>query len=141
LFAVGLCVAAGLNAALADSPRKLGTSAAQALNVLQNDAFGFVLFAGLGLAVGSIGIAMLRTHSLPKALGIITVIVGVAAATPAGWFALLASGPLTLVIAAYVYRALGRPTEITLPADSTVGIPAARMSSEASSRSTEEANS
>lgn len=124
LLAAGLCIGAGLNEALADRPAQLNATSAQALNVLSNNLFGVLMFAGLALATTSAGVAMLRTQALPKALGIVTTIVGVAAATGfMGWPAFLATGPLTLVVAPYLYSRMGRPTEIALP-DATVAIPA-----------------
>lgn len=116
MTATGLCLGAGLNEALVDQPLRLTAPAAQALNVLSNDLFGIVLFAGLALATTSAGVAMLRTKALPTALGVITTIVGVAFATGvASWFAFMATGPLTLVVAAYVYSRSAQPAEITLP--------------------------
>jgi hypothetical protein len=124
LMAAGLCVGAGMNEALAEQPGRLSASAAQALNLMGNDAFGVLLFAGLALATTSAGVAMLRTKALPTALGVITTIVGVAAGTGIlSWFAFMATAPLTLVVAAYVYSRSARPSEITLP-DANVEIPA-----------------
>jgi hypothetical protein len=125
IFAAGLCVGAGLNAALADNPRRLSTPAAQAINVLGSNMFAVILFTGLALATTSAGIAMLRTKSLPTALGVVTVIVGVVAGTGfLSWFAFMATGPLTLVIAAYLYKRSERTAEITLPDSVTLGVPA-----------------
>jgi hypothetical protein len=116
VFAVGAALAGGLAATLADSPGKMSTSAAQAINMLQNDAWVAVLFAGLGIATLSAGVGMLRTHAMPKALGIITIVVGGVAMTGIGaWFAFLGSGPLVLVTAGFLYQRLGRPEEITIP--------------------------
>jgi len=124
LFAGALCVGAGTNEALTDQPSRMSESTAQALNLISNDLFGVLLFAGLALATTSAGVAMLRTKSLPTALGVVTTIVGVAAGTGiVSWFAFMATGPLTLVVAAYVYSRSAQPTEITLP-DATVAIPA-----------------
>jgi len=116
LLAAGLCIGAGTNEALVEQPGRMSESAAQALNLIGNDLFGALLFVGLALATASAGVAMLRTKSLPTALGVVTTIVGVAAGTGiVSWFAFMATGPLTLVIAAYVYARSGQPTEITLP--------------------------
>ncbi|MDQ1684564.1 MAG: hypothetical protein QOC82_1301 [Frankiaceae bacterium] len=133
LAAAGLCVGAGLNEALTDQPGRLSAPAAQALNLLGNDLFGILLFAGFALATLSTGVAMLRTKALPTALGVVTTIVGVAFATGiASWFAFMATGPLTLVVAAYVYSRSARPAEITLP-EATVEIPA-QMTAEANAK-------
>lgn len=132
IMAAGFMLGAGLNYALTDHTRSLSPGAAQALNYLQDDAFGFMLFAGLLVAMLSMGVAMLRTNSYPKALGIISVIVGIGAGTVVvSWFAFMATGLVTLVVAGYTYHYLGRPDEIVLPAE----IPAARTSEETTPRS------
>lgn len=124
LMAGGLCVGAGLNEALTDQPARMSTATAQALNLLSNDVFGVLLFAGLALATTSAGVAMLRTKAVPTALGVVTTIVGVAAGTGIlSWFAFMGTGLLTLAIAPYVYARSGQPSEITLP-DANVEIPA-----------------
>ena len=132
IMAAGFMLGAGLSYTLTDHTTSLSPGAAQALNYLQDDAFGFMLFAGLLVANVSMGAAMLRTKSYPMPLGVITVVVGVAAGTGfLSWPAFLASGLLTLVIAGYTYIYLGRPAEIVLPAE----IPAARTSEETAPRS------
>jgi hypothetical protein len=135
MFATGLGVAVGVNEALADRPAQMSATTAQTLNLLSNDLFGVLLFAGLALATTSLGVAMLRTHALPTALGVVTTIVGVGAGTGiVSWFAFMATGPLTLVVAPYVYSRMGRPSEISLP-DATVEIPAqTRTESEATTK-------
>ena len=116
LMATGLLLGAGLLGAVNDAPGRMTPDVARALNVLQNDVFAPALFAGLGIAVLSIGIATLRTKALPKALGIITIIVGVAVLSGIGsWPGFMASGLLVLVIAGYVYQRQGTPTQITMP--------------------------
>ena len=116
ITASGLLVGGGMLFAANDAVKHQAPATAQALNILQDDAFVPLMFAGVGIATLCMGVAMLRTRALPKALGIITTIVGVAAFSWIGaWFAFLASGPLTLVIAGYVYVRSGRPDEITLP--------------------------
>jgi hypothetical protein len=127
LFAAGLLVAAGSAATLSDAPHHLSADAAQALNVVGSDLFAPLLFGGLGIAVLSSGVAMLRTKSMPKALGIVTVIVGVAAMTGIlSWFAFMASGLLLLVTAGYLYQRIGQPEQITIP-----DVPAPRADTEA----------
>jgi hypothetical protein len=116
VMAVGLALAAGTTAALADKTSKLSVGAAQALNMVNEDLFFIALFGGLMLATLAMGIGMLRTNAMPKALGIVTVVVGVVAASGVGaWFAFLGSGPLTLVIAGYLYQRTGQPDSITMP--------------------------
>ena len=119
-------IAAGAIFAANDGPQHFGVDEARALNVLQNNLFIPVMLGGLTIATLSMGVAMLRTKALPAALGVITVIVGVVGLSGiVSWFGFLASGPLTLVIAGYVYQRLGQPASIALP-----DIPAARKSTE-----------
>jgi hypothetical protein len=116
IVAVALLLAAGTTAALTDKTSTLSAGAAQALNQMNEDLFFVALFAGLMLATTSIGIAILRTKALPKALGIVTLVVGVVAVSGIGaWFAFLATGPLALVLAGYIYQRQGQPASITMP--------------------------
>lgn len=116
VFAGGLLLGAGALGAANDAPGKMSADVARTLNILQDDLFAPALFAGLGIALLSIGVASLRTKALPKALGIITTIVGVVALSGIfSWFGFMASAPLVLVIAGYVYDRLGKPTQITMP--------------------------
>ena len=116
LMAAGLLLGAGTLGASNDAPGRMSAETARTLNIMQSDLFAPALFAGVAIATLSMGVAMLRTKALPKALGIITVVVGVVAFSAIGtWFAFMAAGPLTLVIAGYVYQRLGRPEQISLP--------------------------
>jgi len=135
IMATGLLLGAGFNVTLVDRTTHLSTDTAQALNYLQDDAFGFMLFAGLFVATLSLGVAMLRTKSYPTALGVAAVIVGIGAGTGiVSWFAFMASGLITLVVACYTYYYLGQPQEITIPE-----IPAARASTESRTRARSQA--
>ena len=131
LFGASLCLASGTVAVLLDSTDKLSPDAAQALNSVSEDLFWVTMIAGLMLATLSMGIAMLQTKSMPKALGIATVVVGVVAASGiGGWFAFMGSGPLILVIAGYLYQRTGQPEAITIPdvPDQRASEPAAETS-------------
>jgi FtsH-binding integral membrane protein len=116
VFGASLCLASGTAAVLLDKTDKMSPDVAQALNRVSEDLFWVMMIAGLMIATLSMGIAMLQTKSMPKALGIATVVVGVVAASGiGGWFAFLGSGPLILVIAGYLYQRTGQPEAITLP--------------------------
>src|SRR3954471_10278656 len=116
IFAGGLLLAAGALTAANDAPGRMSADVARTLNIIQDDMWAPAMFAGLGIAVLSIGVASLRTKALPKALGIITTIVGVVPLSGIGsWFGFMACGLLPLVIAAYVYDRLGKPGQITMP--------------------------
>jgi hypothetical protein len=116
VMAGGFVVGAGLLAASTDSTGKLGDSTLQTLNQLGSDAPWMALIVGSAVATLSIGIASLRTQAFPKALGIITVVVGVVEVLgPISWLGLFATGPLTLVWAGYLYQRTGQPDTITMP--------------------------
>jgi len=116
VMAGGLAAAAGLLTAITDSTGKLGAGTLQALNQIGSDGPWMALIVGSAVATLAIGIASLRTHAFPKALGIITVVVGVVqVAGPVSWFGFMATGPLTLVWAGYLYQRTGQPDTITMP--------------------------
>lgn len=116
LMAGGFCFSAGLGEAVVDQPGRLSPQTAQTLNLLVNDSWWMLMIVGLTTATLAAGVSALRTRSLPKALGIVMVVVGVVGASGVlSWFAVLASVPLTAVIAGYLYQRIGRPSEITVP--------------------------
>lgn len=116
LLAAGIAIGAGTTAAINEHPNKLGADAAQALNAVNEDIFFVIALAGLALATLATGISILRTKAMPKALGIVTVVVGVVAFSGIGsWIGFMACGPLTLVLAGYLYVCTGRPEQITMP--------------------------
>jgi hypothetical protein len=116
LLAVGMAIGAGAIAAINEHPEKLSTGAAQALNAVAEDIFFVAALGGLALATLATGISILRTKAMPKALGIVTVVVGVVAISGIGsWFGFLGAGPLTLVLAGYLYQRTGQPESITMP--------------------------
>lgn len=116
IAAAGLLLGAGAVAAVNDGPQHFTPDVARTLNIVQSDLLWPMALGGLAIATLSMGVSMLRTRALPKALGIMTTIVGVVACSIIGsWFAFLAMGPLTLVIAGYVYQRLGTPAQITMP--------------------------
>ena len=129
--AVGFALGAGATAALTDKTSKISADAAQALNQISEDIFFIALFGGLSVATLAMGISMLRTHAMPKALAIVTVIVGVGLISGIGsWFGFMASGPLTLVLAGYLYQRNGQPESVTMPdvPEQRVDAPAPRRS-------------
>jgi hypothetical protein len=116
LFAMGALLGTGAVVAINDGPQNFSPEMARALNVIQNDLFFPAVIAGFAIATLSSGVALIRTRSLPLALGIITTVVGVVAVSGiASWFGFLAGGPLILVTAGYVYARTGASAQITLP--------------------------
>jgi len=86
LFATGFAASASLAATLADSPKSLQPAAAQALNALNN---GPIYAANVGSCVFAVaaGIAIILGASLPRWLGWVAVVLGLASLTPWAEFA------------------------------------------------------
>jgi hypothetical protein len=115
VMAGGLVFGSGLLIAMTDSTSKLGDNTVQTLNQLGSDAPWMAMVVGSAVATLAIGIASLRTQAFPKALGIVTVVVGVVQVLgPISWFGLMATAPLTLVWAGYLYQRTGQPASITI---------------------------
>jgi hypothetical protein len=92
VFVLALALAAGVTAAAVDVPGKIDPSAMQALNVLANDLFFVSLLVGLASFAFGNGIAIAHSGVLPKWLGWLGIVIGVAAVIPlVGWFAFLAA--------------------------------------------------
>ena len=92
LAAAGFGILAFVHYALADaagSAKTLGTT--QVLNVLDNGDF-IPVASGLGVLVFAAGLSAVRHGPLPRWLGWIGVVIGVAVFTPAGFFGFLLSG-------------------------------------------------
>ena len=104
LLAAGMLSFAGFTFTLADAADHLTPAAAQALNALNGDFF-FLLAAGLGALMISTGIVAIRSRVLPAWLGWVTLLIGIAAITPAGFFAFLAFGLWSLIVSVLLWRA------------------------------------
>ena len=116
LMAVGMAVAAGTLVAITDKTSRLDASALQAVNQIGSDLPWVMVVGGSAIATLAVGIASLRTSAFPKALGIVITVVGVVAISGiVVWFGFLATGPLTLVVAGYLYQRSGKPDTITMP--------------------------
>ena len=116
LFAVGCGLGAGGLAGLSEATNHFSADQLQLMNTVANDMFWPMMMVGTTIATLAIGVSSLRTRALPKALGIVTVVVGVVLLSGIGtWFGFMATGPLTIVIAGYVFARLGRPESISLP--------------------------
>jgi hypothetical protein len=114
LAAAGFGILAFVHLALADagdSAKTIGT--AQALNVLDNNDF-LPMAAGMGVLVLAAGLSTVRHGGLPKWLGWVGVVIGVAAFTPAGFFAFLLSGIWVLIVS--ILLTLGRQSAAPAPA-------------------------
>jgi hypothetical protein len=114
LAAAGFGILAFVHLALADagdSVKTIGTT--QALNVLDNNDF-LPMAAGMGVLVLAAGLSTVRHGGLPKWLGWVGVVIGVAAFTPAGFFAFLLSGIWVLIVS--ILLTLGRQSAAPAPA-------------------------
>lgn len=116
LFAVGLGLGAGMSAALTEANGHFTAAQMQVLNAVAEDLFWPLAVGGMIMATLAMGAAILRTRALPKALGIVTLVVGIVGISGIGsWFGFMGTAVTTLVIAGFVYARMSRPEAITLP--------------------------
>jgi Domain of unknown function (DUF4386) len=108
MIGVGLTIFAGIGFTLGDAADELPASAVQALNALNSDFFfpGAVGVAAFNLALG---LAVLRHGGLPRWLGWLALVVGIAALTPAGFFAFLATGIVVVILSVLMLRGADEP--------------------------------
>jgi hypothetical protein len=96
----GFLIAAAIHFALADAADSVKTvGVTQTLNVLDNDSF-LPFASGLGVLMLASGLSTLRHGGLPRWLGWIAVVFGVAIFTPAGFIGFFGSGLWILVTSA-----------------------------------------
>jgi hypothetical protein len=103
ILVVGITLFAGITFSLADAIKHLEPAAAQSLNTLGADLF-FPLAVGNGAFLLGSGIGVIKTKILPVWLGWVAVVLGVAALTPAGFFAFMALGVWTLIASVMLSR-------------------------------------
>jgi hypothetical protein len=92
-----------LDFALVDDRNHIGAPAAQAINVLSNDFF-FPFEIGLIVFSLSIGLAIIASGALPKWLGWVMVVIGVAAFSPVGFFGFFLILLWSIVVSILIYR-------------------------------------
>jgi hypothetical protein len=120
LLVAGAGTFSGIDLALSDQPSRLTPGAAQALNLLNNDMF-FLIAAG-GCVFGiSAGLAILRGAALPKWLGWVAIVIGIASASPAGFFAFLGAGIWSLIVGTMLYVRGGPVTAAPAPSEPAAG--------------------
>jgi hypothetical protein len=90
-IAVGSSIFAGIGFTLGDAADDLPASATLALNALNSDLF-FPVAVGAATFNLGLGLAVLRHGGLPRLLGWLALVIGIAGLTPAGFFAFLATG-------------------------------------------------
>jgi hypothetical protein len=111
LMALGMVVFAGLTFTLADLAHsdhvsRIEPSTFQSLNALNSDFF-LPLVLGVSIFLISSALAVLKSGAFPAWMGWFALVLGIAALTPAGFFAFLLSG-LWIIIAAVMMLTGGR---------------------------------
>ena len=106
MMAVGMLIFAGIGLTLSDVAADLEPGAAQALNALNMDMW-FPLAGGVVVFTWCSALAILWHGGLPRWLGWIVLVLAIAAVTPLGFFAFLATG-LWIVLASVVLLMAGR---------------------------------
>jgi hypothetical protein len=91
MMAVGASIFAGIGFTLGDAADELDASAILTLNALNSDMF-FTVAVGTAVFNLGLGLAVLRHGGLPRPLGWLALVVGIAGLTPLGFFAFLATG-------------------------------------------------
>jgi hypothetical protein len=115
-IAVGVSIFAGIGFTLGDAANDLPASATLALNALNSDLF-FPVAVGAATFNLGLGLAVLRHGGLPRLLGWLALVVGIAGLTPAGFFAFLATG---IVI---VWASVGLTMQAAAPESSSTSTP------------------
>jgi hypothetical protein len=91
MIAVGASIFAGIGFTLGDAADELPPSAILTLNALNSDMF-FPIAVGTAVFNLALALAILRHGGLPRALGWVALVIGIAGLTPLGFFAFLATG-------------------------------------------------
>ena len=104
LIAAGTSVAAGIGLALADAADQLPTSAVLALNALSSDMV-FTLAVGTAAFNLALGLAVVRHGGLPKPLGWVALVLGIAGLTPLAFFAFVATAVVIVWVSIALIRA------------------------------------
>ncbi len=105
---MGGAIFASLDIALVDARNTISPAAAQAINVLSNDFF-FPFEIGLVIFSLCIGLAILSTAALPKWLGWVSIVIGIVALSPVGFFGFFVTMIWSVIVAILVYRRSGPP--------------------------------
>jgi hypothetical protein len=91
VMAVGASIFAGITFTLGDAADELPPGAILTLNALNSDMF-FTVAVGTAVFNLALGLAIVRHGGLPRPLGWVALVVGLAGLTPLGFFAFLATG-------------------------------------------------
>ena len=91
VIAVGASIFAGIGFTLGDAADELPPSAILTLNALNSDMF-FTVAVGTAVFNLALALAVLRHGGLPRPLGWVALVIGIAGLTPLGFFSFLATG-------------------------------------------------
>jgi hypothetical protein len=91
VMAVGASLFAGISFTLGDAADELPPAAILALNALNSDMF-FTVAVGTAVFNLALGLAIVRHGGLPRPIGWVALVIGIAGLTPLGFFAFLATG-------------------------------------------------
>jgi hypothetical protein len=107
IMTIGGLLFSALSWTAADTVGKVPADVTQSIHVLDSDLF-FPLAGGAAVFLLAAGVLSLRTRALPAWLGWVAVVLGIACATPIGFFAFLAAVVWIGVVSVLLYR---RPLE------------------------------
>lgn len=111
VLGVGATLFAGITFTLGDFADDLQPQAIQALNALNSDLFPPLTLGVFAFLAGA-GASVIATAALPKWIGWVAVVLGVAALTPAGFFAFLALGLWILIVSALIFVRRATPAPL-----------------------------
>lgn len=120
MIAVGASIFAGIGFTLGDAADDLPPSAIVTLNALNTDMF-FTLAVGTAVFNLGLGLAILRHGGLARPLGWLALVIGIAALTPLGFFAFLA----TAIVIVWASVALAQQASASAPPSAGAPPPAA----------------
>jgi hypothetical protein len=113
VIAVGASIFAGIGFTLGDAADELPPPAILTLNALNSDMF-FTVAVGTAVFNLALALAVLRHGGLPRPLGWLALVLGIAGLTPLGFFAFVATGIVivwaSIVLAREAGTASGSPS-------------------------------
>jgi hypothetical protein len=115
LLALGILAFSGFQFAAGETAGDVPDEVTQTLSVLNADFF-IPLAAGNVIALLATGVAIVRHGGLPRWLGWVAIVLGIASLTPVGFFAFLIGGIWVLVISVLIYLGDRSPAAASPPA-------------------------
>jgi hypothetical protein len=115
MIVVGASIFAGLTFTLGDAADDMPASATVALNALNSDLF-FPIAVGTAAFNIGLGLGVLRHGGLPRWLGWVALVIGIAGLTPAGFFAFLATGIVIVAASVVLFQQAGEAEPRPAPA-------------------------